>query len=606
MRFVWAVAAFVLAALLIGAGIAQRTVFYGPSTQSAEIPAAEGAAYTMVDGAVLTSLPGTQTLRVSSSDGVFVAYGRTADMRAWLSDQTYNEVSVGQDGVLNAAVVEPQTTETTAPAETADDGGQASATTTENRNPAQSDLWLAQYSDDRAVSVPLQLPDSMSVLIASDGTKAAPAEASITWNIAQTTPWAGPLMLLGGVALVAGIVLYVLAIRHDRRSRGPRRKAPPPLPETQPIDLAVEPGAKGVISATPSRRSSRRPLLAIPLALVGAFVFTGCSPDAWPDLAPTPTPSGTASIVDSEDQQAPAVTEAQAQAILQRISTTVASADEARDSNLAATRLDGAALAERNTNYALRGALADEAALPPIPAGPTQIILPQAFDEWPRTVMAVVQKEGAQGPVSTIMFLTQADQWADYKLSYIGDLLGSVEMPDLAPAYIGASQVPPDSSFLTVAPDKLAEAYADVLNNGKDSASIALFDEQTDLFAQNVAANRQERRDKFNETGASTGTIEFAAQAGSQAPLALATLESGAIVAVSVNEVDTVTPNSGDVVIKLTDNPTVQALTGVSESATGVSSTFADQLFFYVPAQGSSEKIRLLGYTSNILEAKVL
>ncbi|UIN32062.1 glycosyl transferase [Microbacterium binotii] len=608
MRFVWAVAAFVLAALLIGAGIAQRTVFYGPSTQSAEIPAADGAAYTMVDGAVLTSLPGTQTLRVSSSDGVFVAYGRTADMRAWLSDQTYNDVTVGQDGVLNAAVIEPEVSQASAPADAAAEGDESATApaTTESRDPAQSDLWLAQYSDDRAVSVPLQLPDSMSVLIASDGTKPAPAEASITWNIAQTTPWAGPLMLLGGVALVAGIVLYVLAIRHDRRSRGPRRKAPPPLPETQPIDLAVEPGAKGVISASPSRRSSRRPFLAIPLVVAGALVFTGCSPDAWPDLAPTPTPSGTASIVDSADQQAPAVTEAQAQAILQRISTTVASADEARDANLAATRLDGAALAERNTNYVLRGALADEAALPPIPAEPTQIILPQAFDEWPRTVMAVVQKEGAQGPVSTIMFLTQADQWADYKLSYIGDLLGSVEMPDLAPAYIGASQVPPDSSFLTVAPDKLAEAYADVLNNGKDSTSIGLFDEQTDLFSQNVAANRQERRDKFNETGASTGTIEFAAQAGSQTPLALATLESGAIVAVSVNEVDTVTPNSGDVVIKLTDNPTVQALTGVSESATGVSSTFADQLFFYVPAQGSSEKIRLLGYTSNILEAKVL
>lgn len=610
MRFVWAVAAFVLAALLIGAGIAQRTVFYGPSTQSAEIPAADGTAYTMVDGAVLTSLPGTQTLRVSSSDGVFVAYGRTADMRAWLSDQTYNEVSTGEDGVLNAAVVEPEVAPTDAPADTAAGEGEGDAATapesTANRNPAGSDLWLAEYSDDRAVSVPLQLPDSMSVLIASDGTKAAPAEASITWNIAQTTPWAGPLMLLGGVALVAGIVLYILAIRHDRRSRGPRRKAPPPLPETQPIDLAVEPGVKGVISATPSRRSSRRPFLAIPLAVIGALVFTGCSPDAWPDLAPTPTSSQTAAIVDSADQQAPAVTEAQAQTILQRISTTVASADEARDANLAATRLDGAALAERNTNYVLRGALADEAALPPIPAEPTQIILPQAFDEWPRTVMAVVQKEGAQGPVSTIMFLTQADQWADYKLSYIGDLLGSVEMPDLAPAYIGASQVPPDSSFLTVAPDKLAEAYADVLNNGKDSASIGLFDEQTDLFSQNVAKNRQERRDKFNETGASTGTIEFAAQAGSQQPLALATLESGAIVAVSVNEVDTVTPNSGDVVIKLTDNPTAQALTGVSESATGVSSTFADQLFFYVPAQGSSEKIRLLGYTSNILEAKVL
>jgi hypothetical protein len=37
VRFVWAVTAFVLAALMIGAGIAQRTVFQGPKTQSQAI-----------------------------------------------------------------------------------------------------------------------------------------------------------------------------------------------------------------------------------------------------------------------------------------------------------------------------------------------------------------------------------------------------------------------------------------------------------------------------------------------------------------------------------------------------------------------------------------
>lgn len=598
MRFVWAVAAFVLAAVLIGAGIAQRTVFDGPSTQTAEIALTDDTPYTLVDGSVLTELPGTQTLRVAGDDGVFVAYGRTADVSAWLSDQSYTAVTAGDEGTLDSSLVEP--TATAVADETAADAAAG-------RNPAGSDLWLAQYQDDGAVSVPLQLPDSMSVLIASDGTAPAPAEVSVTWDISLTTPWAGPLMLLGGLVLVGGIVLYLLAIRHARRSRGPRRKAPPPLPVTQPIDLAVEQGEKGVITAGPaSRRSSRKAFVALPALVVGSLLFAGCSADAWPDLAPTPTPTGSAAVIDSDDQQAPAVTEAQARTILARISETVAQADSASDSALAATRLSGAALAERTTNYALRAAVADVPALPAIPAEPTQIILPQAVDEWPRTVLTVVQTQGDAGSESTIMLMTQNDPWAPYTLSYSAALGGSVEMPDLAPAYIGASQVPPDTSFLAIAPDELSAAYADVLNNGANSTYAGLFDEQSDLFSQGVAADRQKRLDAFNQTAASTGTLEFAAEPGTQTPLALATLESGAIVAVTVNEVDTVKPANEDVVIKLDGNPTVQALTGVSESATGVSSTFADQLFFYVPAQGSTEKVRLLGFSSNILEAKVL
>jgi hypothetical protein len=614
VRFVWAVAALVVAAVLIGAGIAQRTIFHGPSTQSAEIALSGDAPFTMIDGAVLNALPGTQTLEVSGSDAVFVAYGRTADVAAWLSDQKHTAVSSGADGAIVSTVVEPVTepAETApAPADTAEAAADPAAepATTPTRDPAGSDLWLAEYVDADAVVAPLQLPSTMSVLVASDGAAPAPADISVTWDISQSTPWAGPLILLGALVLLGGVVLYILAIRHARRSRGPRRKAPPPLPETQPIDVSVTAADKGVITAGPAtRRSSgrRKAVIAVPALLGTALLFTGCSADAWPQLAPTPTPSATAPIVDSDEQQAPAVTESQAKQILARISETVAQADEARDADLAATRLTGAALSERKTNYTLRGSITDYAALPAVPSEPTQIILPQAYDAWPRTVMAVVQNDASDATTSTIMMMTQSDPWAEYKLSYMGNLGGSTEMPDLAPAYIGAAQVPPDSSFLLVAPDELAAAYSDVLGYGASSRYAGLFDEQSDRFSESVASDRQERLDAFNTTATDTGTLEFSAAPGSDAPLALATLESGAIVAITVTETDTVKPTNEDVVIKFDGNPTVQALTGVAESKTGVSTTFADQLFFYVPAQGSTEKIRLLGYSSNILEAKVL
>lgn len=596
MRFVWAVAAFVLAALLIGAGIAQRTIFQGPETQTTDVAVDQDTPYTMIDGAVFGALPGTQTLDVSGPGTVFVSYGRTADVKAWLSDQPHAEVTEGADGAIAVEQVARDTTT------------DSSSGTPAARNPAGSDLWLGEFSGSSTLTAPLQLPSTMSVLVASDGTAPAPSDIAISWSVPRSTPWAGPLIVLGGLFLAAGVVLYVLGIRHSRRSRGPRRKAPPPLPETQPIDLAVEGASKGVIAATPGTRSStrRRGFVVVPALLTGSLLFAGCSADAWPQLESTSTPSPSPTIVDVEDQQAPAVTEAQAGQILERISQTVAQADANLNADLAATRLGGAALAERRANYTLRTKFSDYPAIPAIPAGSLQIVLPQAFDGWPRTVLGVVQSDDAGATTSKIMMMTQDDPWANYKVVYTGDLGASTELPSLAPHYIGAAQVPPDSSFLVVAPDELAAAYADVLDKGSSSTHAGLFDEAGDKFAQNVASDRQSRLDQFNQTATNTATLTFAASAGSEAPLALSTLESGAIVAVTVHETDTVTPANSDVVIKLDGNREVQGLTGVTESATGVSSTFADQLFFYVPAQGSTDKIRLLGSTSHIIDAKVL
>ncbi len=100
MRFVWAVVAFVIAAAMIGAGIAQRTVFQGPSETSKTVQTEGTAAYTLIDGSVLTSVPGAQTLRVEGDGEVFVSYGRTADLKAWLADVDYTSVTVDGEGAV--------------------------------------------------------------------------------------------------------------------------------------------------------------------------------------------------------------------------------------------------------------------------------------------------------------------------------------------------------------------------------------------------------------------------------------------------------------------------------------------------------------------------
>lgn len=604
MRFVWAVAAFFLAAVLIGAGIAQRTIFVGPETEESAISTSDDLAYTLIDGDVLNRLPGAQTLTVTGDGTIFAAYGRTADMRAWLADTEYNGVELDAGEVTTEVV---DAVPEAVPAEPAAPSDDAATTEPAPRSPIGSDLWLDEFQQDDELIQPLQLPAEMSLLIASDGVEPAPSEISVSWALSNATPWAGPLIAAGSAFLALGVFLYVLAIRHVRRSRGPRRKGPPPLEATQPISVGAA-AEHGVISAGPRAKAlgrKRRTFAIVPVVAVSALLFSGCSPESWPQMSATPTPSATPTVI-PDAQQAPAVTEAQAERILVRVSESVAAADEAKDPALAADRLEGPVLAERATNYTLRNAIADYKAPVAIPASPIEIVLPQAFDGWPRTFMAVVEDASDTTVPPTIMTLTQQDAWSEYRVSYLANLEAAVVMPDLAPAWLGATQVQPNSSFLTMAPDQIAAAYSDILNNGEDSEFFAAFDTGGDRFREQVTANRQSRLDTFNQTGATTASLTFEATPGTFSPTALATLESGAIVAVSVNEIDTVLPTNEDAEIKLTDNRTVKALTGVEASKTGVSTTFSDQLFFYVPAQGSSEKIQLLGYNSNLLEAKVL
>ncbi|KTS05329.1 glycosyl transferase [Microbacterium testaceum] len=624
VRFVWAVVAFIIAAVMIGAGIAQRTVFQGPAETSQTIQTDQSTAYTMIDGAVLGNLPGAQTLRVDGDANVFVSYGRTEDMRAWLSDAEYTSVTMGDQNTVETSVVEPTVESTPADSTTATDAtggtdatGTADTTTGTQtagaRSPVGSDLWLDEFEQTGTLTQTLQLPADMSVLVASDGQAPAPSTITVTWPVDNSTPWAGPLIVGGGVVLLIGLVLYVLGIRHVRRSRRPRRKGLP-LPVTEPISIA-DGEDKGMISESTRRRgtgrtrgalgSGRRALIALPALGVSAALFAGCSADAWPQIAASDSPSPSATVIVPEGQFPPAVTEAQAQRIVSKISQTVAQADAAMDATAAETRLTGPALAERKTNYTLRAAIPDRPALPAIPAEPVQITLPQTTNAWPRTVMTVVESADASAPTTTIMMMTQDDPWSEYRASYVGNLEASTNLPELAAPYVGATQVPPDSSFLVMPPNELATAYADLINNGQNSASWSKFDTANDLLLPAIEENKKKRTDELNQTGAGTAEISFTASAGPTDPIALATLDTGAIVAVNVYESDTAKPTNADAVIKLDNNPAVKALTGVDQSATGFTTTYSDQIFFYVPSQGSDDPIRLLGYRSSLLEAKV-
>jgi hypothetical protein len=534
-------------------------------------------------------------------------------MKSWLSDTAYDHVSLSKSD-------KPRTERVDA-AQPPADGGETSG-----RSPVGSDLWLDSFADKDSLVAKLQLTEGNSVLIARDGLEPAPADILVSWALDTRTPWAGPLMAAGGLLLAIGIVLYILGLRHQRRGRGPRRKGPGPLPETQPITMperaeieqpavAVTDGDEGESTPDPEAGTARRMpparrrlAIALPALALTGLLATGCTSDSWPQFggdSPTPTPSAT--VVAPENQKQPVVTDKQGPRIVGDIATTLAKADTDLDAKLAETRLSGAALGARQLEYQLREKIEDRTGALVSPLGKVKILLPEATEGWPRTVLALTvdEKDAKKPPV--LLTMVQNDPWANYRVTSMADMLAKSTFPNVAPAWLGTTRVPAESAFLSLQPSELAGAFSDFVDNSDKSQYASAFD---DLSAQVADAVRKSRATvveglkKKNASTTSKATFSMAPSADE--PLSLATLDSGAVVAVSVVDDQKVTPTVAESVIRFPDNAEAKALTGVTESAKGVETKYGIQLFFAVPAQGSNEQIRLLAYKQDLLSVQVI
>jgi hypothetical protein len=616
VRFLLAIVSFIVAAALIGFGIAQRTVFAPPDALSTEVTTEGDAAFTLLSGETLTANSGNQDISISGDGAVFAAYGRTSDVVAWLGDEPYNAIAFDEETRgLSSSVVEPDeaTDEADTGSEPSDEGAGAGGTeegavpeaeepAAAAPNPAGSDLWLEEYTGEGELDFTVRLPEDVSVLVASDGAAPAPADIGITWPLDQRTPLAGPLIVGGLFFLLLGIGFYLWALSHLRRSRRPRRKQPrmPKVPRQRSYGPR-----RGSIPFARRSGAGRRSLVAAPV-VVGALLLSGCTADFWPDVSagmPTASPSASAEADGTtveEDQPPAAVTEQQLEGIVAEISETVTQADNERNVELLRTRMDGSALQLRETNYAVRGA--DEGAAPapqPIPASPVALTLPQQTDSWPRTVFTVLQDAANPETAAIALMLVQDSPREQYKVDYQITLEPSAELPPVAPASIGAARLTVDNRLLSTAPNEVGPAYADVLLNGGNSQFNALFATEGDTLRTQVGAEaKQTRRDELPDTA----EIEFQAAVSDVPPIALATNDAGALVAVTVNETEIVRPVEEGASVNASG--AVSALINIDGSTRGITATYGEQLLFYVPSTvNEGEQIRLLGYSQGLVSA---
>lgn len=628
MRFVFAIVAFIAAAVMIGLGIAQRTVLLEPDRVALSAEFSGETAFIVVEPEALAAQPGKQTISVSGSDTVFVSYGRSSDVEAWLGETPYQSLSydaetddLASELVTIAPVDDPlpavpsetapatPTATPTPEADVAPDPEALAAAT-----PVGSDLWLDEFTAERTLTTTIDVPDDISVLIASDGLSPAPTQVELDWPLDNATPMAGPLIVGGALVFLVGIGLVISGFLHHRRSRGPRRNLPkgprgklPSAPRPPRRSQQLTGGRRAI------GRAKRVAL--VPVFLVPAIALSACSSDYWPsfDQAEAPATSSPATPPASEEPTEtaepdeptvePAVTVPQMERIMRRLAVFTGEVDEARDASRAAERFTGPALEARTANYKIRGALPDHPAPPAIPAAPLTLTLPQQVTGWPRTVLTIAKNAEDATVAPTALVLVQESPRENYHVLYSMALAPEADVPEVAPASIGAAPISPEFKGLVMPTGQVAAAYADVLLKGDESEFAPAFDPEGDLLREQLGVAGQKA---ISDALPATADIAFSNAVGDSPTIALATNDAGALVTVSINQTEKVTPNDGGTIGFESGAPGA-ALSGFTEkSAKGVQREIGIQLLFYVPGVGTgdeNQQIRLLGWSESLIGA---
>jgi hypothetical protein len=626
VRFVIAIVLFVAAFFAIGLGIAQRTVLAGPESFSTEVTTGD-AAITVVEGAALNALPGTQTVTVEGQGDIFLAYGRTGDVLAWIGDLPYNHVTfqAGATEFTTETVGTPEAvdptpgataTPTPTPTATADGDEVDTSFTGDVPDPRDADVWVQEFSGTDQLIRRINAPQDISLIIMSDGMSPAPSAITISWPLDNSAPLSGPLLIGGILALLAGLAAFLWALVHARRRRGPRRKQLPRAPQPKrlkrgPKRPALGAGSSSTVSLPPpatvgapddSRRSRRRSIAAVGGILTASLLLAGCSTGGGvlgSGLAPAPTPTSS-DVATENNLKPPAVTKQQLGRIVDKIAETIAAADEAKDTTLASTRLAGPALALRSANYTITTNDPSLASLPAFPTGTVEVVLPQQNDEWARSVFAIVQPDDATLAPVALMLVQEAPR-ENYKVHYLITLEPGFVLPPVAPAQIGSVSLDADNGLGLLKPSELAQAYGDVLTMGEEAPQFDQFQVEGDTLRVDIGFEAKQARQAALPASAK---IEFTHAANVEAPISFPTNDNGQLVAVALDDTETITPTEAGAAIN--SPPAVKALSGSARSTKGVTATYGVQLLFYVPAlgDGSGAQIQLLGFSQGLVSAK--
>lgn len=563
MRFLLATVLFIFSISLLLLGLAQRTIWAPPDNYAITLNIDANKPYLVIPAESLKLLEGSPTVKAFGQEQVFLAVGNEPDVLAWVGSSSHYAI-VGEEDTLKVKEV---------------------IGTEDYDSPKGSDLWQREVTEESIAELTLENPTGRAVLIASDGKEPVPTSIRVSWPIKVSTVISDVFFGVGFTILVLAIILNLLALRRMLINRGPRRKLPkaPKGPQYRPRKRTPEVPLRG-------RRSARRKMIAIPIALGLSITLAGCQTAA---VEPTPSVSPTESIVDLIP---PVVTNSQVKRILEDIGQIVQQADSETDKDLLKTRLAGPALRFREVQYVLMKK--SDSVDPPasIPTENISLLLPATTNNWPRSVLVVTEDEEG---LPQALLLQQETPREQYKLWYNVPLLPGSKIPAVAAPEVGAIPVEQDSLFLTLPPNQLATAFGDVIDNGATSPYYSLFDLSGDEFYEQISSSQREQVEKLKRA-----KITFSHNLGDPNIISLSTTDSGALVALLMTDNYLIKPTRANSAVTVSGNE--ELLLGVEGSTEGVRTTYGDMLLFYVPAATTDGKIILLGATQSLLAIRAL
>jgi hypothetical protein len=570
MRFLLAALLFILAISLLLLGLAQRTIWAPPENFSVNLSVSGNQPYLVIPAEELALMPGDPVVGGIGEGKVFVAFGKEADVLAWVGQTNHSEAVTSDDGTAI--------------------GVRDVVGTGDLANPSGSDLWIGESLGEGFAELAVSSGENNAVLIASDGFEPVPTRVRIAWPIESSTVVSDVFLGVGFGLLMAAILLNLLALRKMLINRGPRRKLPkaPQGPKYRPKKTNFDVPKRG-------RRAARSKIAMVPVGLALSFALSGCSIAPAPVVSPTPSETATESAVETIP---PVVNVTQVRKILRELQEVVAAADQSGDSSLLADRVAGPALLFRQAHYLLMTKSPEIQPLPPISGSAISITLPASTNSWPRSFMIVTEGDGS-GELPQMLVMQQASPRESYKLWYNIPLLPGSEVPEVAAPEVGSIPVATDSLFLKISPNQLPTAFGDVIDNGEFSQFYNLFDLTEDEYYNQISISQKEQIEKLRRA-----EITFTHELGDENVISLSTSDSGALVAVMMTDNYLIRPNRENAAVTVSGNE--KLLLGAEGSAKGVRTQYAGMLLFYVPAATDQGKITLLGATQSLLSIRGL
>ncbi|WP_306903524.1 hypothetical protein [Arthrobacter pascens] len=583
MRFKTAVALVLLGLLTLLAGIGQKTIWAPSETFTASAPAdAAGAPLTVIDQK-LRSLHGDKVKINVKGDGNFIlAAGRPDDVDAWVGKTAHNTVSgVSED--RKSLQVEHTDGEAAAP------------------SPAGSDLWVSSENASGELDYSWSPPadGEWSLLLASDGTKPAPSSISMTFANDTSTPWAIPLMVIGGMLILAGIALAVLFARRpdgdggagSRFARRARARA-----EGRSSASAGTVGGAGS-SATSGSGASKSPFTAVVTAALTAAVVAGTGVVAAnATTTPAPAPATDSSASASQAAAAPAspvLLDAQFRRILEQVSSATDAGDAAKDASKLTDRLAGTELEVRSQNYKIRSQVGSYEARMPVRSTKLLTTVVTSKRDWPRSVLAVTQGDGNVVPqLLTLIQLTPRD---NYKLIGTTPLQPGTTFPSINRGGTD-SLAANDKTGLLYSGEEALSGLADRLTTPDSSFKDKLVEGQSSPYIADTLSYQAE----VVKSG-ENGNFSFTHKVVPENTVVFRTADGGALVLGRLNFGFDGTPKaSGD---KLTIGDDAAALAGGKETTTGMVLSFAETVGVYIPPAGSTDPMKLVAATRGLVGA---